>query len=173
MKKLALALGLLSVGAASQAAINFNISNAYQTATLPNSGMITVTFSGTVDVLLPTWDAVNITVESPGNGSAFLTFDSFDAGFVAYLGSNAPGVDYTGNLFSIQVNSTDAQGFYYLNGSSFGMSALSEAIVYASVPGGPEIADNEYFGVNVVPEPATMAALGLGAIALIRKRRSA
>lgn len=42
-----------------------------------------------------------------------------------------------------------------------------------SVSGGaPSTADSGAFRVNVVPEPASMAALGLGAVALIRRRKS-
>ncbi|GIK33152.1 MAG: PEP-CTERM sorting domain-containing protein [Fimbriimonadaceae bacterium] len=38
--------------------------------------------------------------------------------------------------------------------------------------GAPSVSDAGAFRVNVVPEPASMAALGLGAVALIRRRKS-
>ena len=75
-------------------------------------------------------------------------------------------------LFEITVQSTDDLGLYFLNSSSDGLSALSEFIVYAS-DGSVTAADNEMFGVEVVPEPASMIALGVGIAALARKRRKA
>ncbi|KXK15842.1 MAG: hypothetical protein UZ18_ATM001001494 [Armatimonadetes bacterium OLB18] len=169
MKKLALA-ALVGVSAASYAAININFDLNYQTVLKPSSGSVFVTFTGTVDILLPSFFASGAVVEWPGNGSAFLS-TTFAPSFLTYVTAATPGADYAGDLIIVEVASTDADGFYWLNGSTSGMSPLSELIVDAS--DGTSIAsDNEFFGVTVVPEPASMAALGLGALALIRRRKN-
>src|SRR5688572_16217891 len=114
MKTFALAV-LLAVSAVSSAAINLNIDVQYQTAVRPSSGSIFVSFTGTVDVLLPTFDVSSAFLEFASNGSDFLP-GAFDASFLAYLSASAPGVDYSGALFTSEVDSTDALGLYWLNG---------------------------------------------------------
>jgi hypothetical protein len=140
----------------------------YQTAVRPAAGSIFVLFSGTVDVLLPTFDVNQAQLEFPQDSLANSLTGAFDPAFSTYIGTNSPGVDYTGPLFSIEVTSTSPLGFYWLNGNGF--SALSELIVTTS-DGTRTASDNEFFGVTVVPEPATIAAIGLGFAALIRRRR--
>jgi hypothetical protein len=170
MKTLALAV-VLAVSAVSSAAINLNIDTQYMTVIRPSSGSVFVTFTGTIDVLLPTFDVSSATLEFAGNGTDFLP-GAFDAGFLAYLGAAAPGVDYAGALFTAEVSSTDDLGLYWLNGSGSGMTPLSEFIVSAT--NGTETAtDNEIYGVDVVPEPASLAVLGLGLVAIARRRRKA
>lgn len=170
MRRIALILSALSVAAASQAALNLNIDTAYQTVPVPSSGTLTVLFTGTVDILLPTFDPSSAVLEFPGSASNVFLTASFHADFLNYLGTAAPGQDYTGNLFTVDVPSTTVPDFYYLNGSGSGMANLAEFIVSAS-DGVNTATDNEFYGVNVVPEPGTMAALAIGAAALLRKRR--
>ncbi len=172
MKRIFGLAGLALLAVAANASINFNITNQDQTIVKPTSGFVLATFSGTVTTS-GGWAPSTITVEWPGNGSNFLTFDSFDAAFVAYLGAGVPNSNYSGDLFSIQVASTDADGLYDLNGSSSGSSPFAEAIFYA-MKNGVVAGDNEYYSITVesVPEPVSMGILGLGALALIRRRRS-
>lgn len=169
MRKQITVLSLLAAGAVANAAVNLNINVQYQTVVAPSSGSISVVYSGTVDVLLPNWDVVGWTLEFPSDGTNFLSA-SIDPGFDAYMLANNPGVDYTGNLFSLTVTSSTAPGFYYLNSGN--SNPLSEFIVVASTPG-RETSDNEMYGLTVepVPEPATLAALGIGAAAFIRRRK--
>lgn len=169
MKKLALA-ALVGVSASSFGAVNLNFDLAYQVVTKPGSGSVFVTYTGTVDVLLPTFDVTAATVEWPGNGTDFLT-TTFAAPFLAYIFAAAPGADYAGALIEVEVPSTATDGLYWLNGSGSGFSPLSELLVTAS-DGVSDATDNEFFGLMVVPEPGTVAALGLGALALLRRRKA-
>lgn len=172
MNKLFTLAILASLGAAAQASINLNINQQYQTVAVPSSGSINVVFSGTIQILQPNVDFNSAALESPASGSGPFIGTSFDSGFLAYLSQNAPGVGYSGNLFSVVVTSSTAPDFYWLNNGSAGISPLAEFIVIGGVNGASDVKDNELFGVNVVPEPATLAALGLGAAALIRRKRS-
>jgi len=166
MKKLSLLAAAFGMIASAQAGFNLNIDSQYQTAVLPSSGSITVTFTGTVDVLLPNFDITGASLEFPyANSSDFLN-DAFDSNFLTYISGSSPGVDYSGALFTVTVTSTTPQGFYYLDSSG----GLAELVVSGS-NGTVSGSDNEFFGVNVVPEPATMAVLGLGAMALVHRRR--
>lgn len=169
MRRLFVSLAGVLVSAWAAASINLNLALPYQTAVRPAAGSIFVSFIGTVDVLLPTFDVSQANLEFPMDASANILTGSFDPAFNTYLGTNAPGVDYTGPIFSIEVTSTTPLGFYWLNGN--GLSALSELTVTAS-NGAQSAADNEFFGVTVVPEPVSLAALGLGLAAVIRRRRS-
>jgi hypothetical protein len=171
MKKLALAFVILGSVASAHAALNLNIDIAYQAVARPGVGSIFVTFTGTVDVLLPTFDVTTSFLEFPGlnPGGPFLSA-AFDSGFLAYSFGNSPGLDYTGALFQVEVTSTSALGSYWLNNSGNGLSNLSELMVTATDGQNPAT-DNEFFGVTVVPEPATFVALGLGGLVLLRRRR--
>ncbi len=170
MKKLACFAVLGGLSSLSFGFVNINLDNPYQTVTPPTSGSIFLTFSGTIDILNPLASISTAILESPGTTSDALS-TVFDAGFVSYVTAATPGMDYTGDLFTVEVNSSTPNGFYWLN--SGGLNGLAEFTVTASIPNFPVASDNEMFGVTVVPEPATLAALGLGAAALIRRRRKA
>ncbi|MCC7434082.1 MAG: PEP-CTERM sorting domain-containing protein [Methanoregulaceae archaeon] len=170
MKKLlAIGIALGSLGSA-HAALNFNLNTNYEVATIPNSGSIQVTFFGTVDVLLPTWDVHTASAEWPGlSPSGPFLAALFDSAFVTYVNGFNPGVDYSGAILSVTVNSTDLAGDYFYHSTT--PDQLSEIVVFAT-DGANVAGDNEYYGVtlNPVPEPGTMVALGLGVAALARRR---
>lgn len=167
MKKL---VGLIALGGLSSVSfgfMNLNLNNPYQSANVPGSGSIFVTFSGTVDILNPFYDVSGATIEGASDGTNFLNM-AFDAAFLSYVLGNNPGLDYTGDIFTAEVTSTTPLGNYWLGPG--GLSGLAE---FTAIATGPSLdaVDNELFGVTVVPEPATLAALGIGAAALIRRRR--
>ena len=170
MRKILLSFAGALVSSWAAASLNININVPYQTAVRPATGSIFVLFTGTIDVLLPTFDVNAATLEFPLDASSNVLTGTFDPAFNTYLGSAAPGVDYAGPLFSIEVTSTSPLGFYWLNPSGNGFSALSEFLVSAS-DGAQTATDNEFYGVTVVPEPVTMAAVGIGVAALLRRRR--
>jgi hypothetical protein len=167
MRKITL-FALAAVSVMASAGVNLNLNNPVETVNLPNSGSVNVVFTGTVDVL-PGWDASSATLYFPFLGSNGLG-GGFDSNFLTYLGGSNAGVDYSGNLFSITVNSTDAPGYYDFN--SLSPTSTSQFVVGAS-KNGVSFSDNEYFAVDVqaVPEPASIAMLGIGSLALIRRRR--
>lgn len=169
MKKLlAIGIALGSLGSA-HAALNFNLNTNYEVATIPNSGSIQVTFFGTVDVLLANWDVNSASAEWPGlsPGGPFLAA-TFDSAFLTYLGGFNPGVDYSGAIVSLTVNSTDMAGDYFYHSAG---NQMSEIEIFAT-NGTNTAGDNEFYGVTLqpVPEPGTMAAVGLGLAALARRR---
>lgn len=167
MKKLVCLAVLGGLSTFSFGFINVNLNNPYQTASVPGAGSIFLTFTGTVDILNPLYDASNAILESPSDGTNFLTM-AFDAAFITYVNGSNAGIDYTGNIFTAEVTSTTPQGNYWLG--TGGLSGLAELTVTATGPS-LDASDNELYGVTVVPEPATLAALGVGAAALIRRRR--
>jgi hypothetical protein len=169
MKKWAI-LAALAVPGAALAGVNLNFDVPYETVVRPNSGSVDVVFTGTIDVLLPEFDVTGLFVEFPSMDNVTFLATNFHPDLTAYFLADLPGVDYSGNLLTVTVQSTDALGFYYLNNSGSGTSPLAEFIVTAS-DDSDFASDNEFYGLNVVPEPATCAALGLGVLALARRRK--
>lgn len=170
MKKIACLGALIGLSSVSFGFVNLNLNNPYQNAAIPGAGSIFLTFNGTVDILNPMFAISGATLEAPDNGSQLLNV-AYDAGFLAYVSAGTPGVDYTGDIFTVEVQSTSQVGNYWFGAG--GLSPFAELTVTASGAGLPDAVDSEMYGVTVVPEPATLAALGLGAAALIRRRRKA
>ncbi|HLO98288.1 MAG TPA: PEP-CTERM sorting domain-containing protein [Fimbriimonas sp.] len=172
MVKFGLVLGFAAVGAASSfGALNLDLNENYKSTLLPNTGSVNLTFSGKVDILLPGYDIIDGFLEFPRltpTGAALAV--SYVPAFLTYANAANPGVDYNGDIFIVTVSSTDATGEYFYNnteGTDFAEFSLTAS------NGTFSSTDVEMFGVdvNAVPEPASMAVLGLGAVALLRRKR--
>lgn len=171
MNRLSFALILAALtSAGALASFNLDLDENYKSTLLPNTGSVVLTFSGKVDVFLPSFDVNAGLVEVPGltPSSDFLAA-AFTPAFVSYMSGISPGADYIGDIFTVTVNSTDAAGEYFYNSTLD--SPLAE-IKIGATNGLVAFTDAEGFGVtvNAVPEPASMAVLGLGAAALLRRR---
>lgn len=173
MVKFGLVLSVAAVGAASSfGALNLDLNENYKSTLLPNTGSVDIMFSGKVDILLPGYDIIDGFLEFPRltpTTGAFLSV-TFVPAFLTYANAANPGVDYNGDIFFVTVLSTDATGEYFYNNAS--ATDFAELSLTAS-NGTFSSTDIEMFGVdvNAVPEPATMAVLGLGAAALLRRKR--
>ena len=165
-------LAFATVAVASQAALNLNIDNPDQSVNLPTSGNVTLTFSGSI-VCSADWKPNGngfLTFPSLQNSTTQLTNVSYDNNLLTYISSANFGDDYTGDLFTVTGASTDVAGYYgyYVNSSDAAYFQIDGVNT-----GGGTFKDTESFSVTVnsVPEPASMAILGLGVAAFLRKRK--
>lgn len=176
MKKLSvLAVASLGLTALSPAFVNFNFTTAYL-GPVANTNGNTVTWTGTVTVANG-WDVTGVTIEAPAlstSGPSLAVV--IDPGFAAYVAGANGGVGYSGAIASYTFNGTEAVGFYGWDvAPGGGLSPFfSEITVQATqLDTGLIASDSELYGVEVVPEPATLIALSAGALALVRRRRKA
>ena len=115
--------------------------------------------------------AIHMTADGPQNGLVQLFGGNpnnaeFDAWVFVVSGQVGLGLGNGGSTNTTVVSSTLGQWehLFTLNNTS----PANEATIYSTVP-------TEYFvtsaNVEAVPEPASIAAIGLGVVALIRRRR--
>lgn len=184
MRYTAILAGLLVVGAASAQTFNFNHTWDNTEATMatrlfrdgiPSVFGITKAFPGTSGG--PGIRFVTYTITNNLGGAARLdttttsldnaTINSFTA---VYLGAFNP-ASLSTNYFGDEGSSpgtaaTSASYGPFANGATI-------TIVAMSLTSTPTVGYNIQATLTAVPEPASMAALGLGALALIRRRRNA
>ncbi len=108
---------------------------------------------------------------SDTKGNQMIAWGTTPTGPVTTLYNPFPTVSLTsGNKYWLQVSgvaSTGASGGWNINDQNL----FSNAYYWATTGSGYTTLQTSVFRVNTVPEPASMAALGLGALALVRKRR--
>lgn len=169
MKKVLFSLGACAFASFSLASVNLNLDQEYWTVNQGGS----VTITGTI-TLTPGWDVNGYGLEFPSNGTDFLPSD-VDPAFLAYMSSNT-NAGYSGPLFTVSAGVAATLGLYDFNTGLLTGSDRSEFGVYAlRASDNAQAADYENYGVTVeaVPEPASIAALGVGVVALLRRRRRA
>jgi hypothetical protein len=162
---------VLAAAAASQAAVSIALDSSTLYETVPTVGTTLVYFTGSITATSG-WTVTGFSVDDPflQSSSNGLTVN-FSASLLSFLASATPGADYTGELFTVELTSMTNPGFYGYQANS------ASNLAQVSVSGSNSVSsftDYEYYGVYAqpVPEPATMAVLGLGAVALIRRRRA-
>jgi hypothetical protein len=169
MKRVLFSLGAFAFASLSLASVNLNID--HEILTVSPGG--TVTVYGTVTVT-PGWDASRWAIEDPSNGSTRLDVE-MDLGFELYVVSHT-NANYSGPLFTVTARANQTPGLYDFGDFLKTGSDRSEfGVIATRLSDNAQAADYENYGIFVgtVPEPTSFAALGLGALALLRRRRRA
>jgi hypothetical protein len=110
-------------------------------------------------------------VEFPRKGADLLSTISLVQAFKDYV-NNVNFTNYTGPLFTVTVPLNQPLGLYSESNNGQGeFPGLSE--LYLTDESGNWYGQKYSVNVTAVPEPASMAALGLGAVALLRRRKRA
>jgi hypothetical protein len=168
MKKLLLSFGACAFASAAFASLNVNLDQEYWSGLQGTS----VTVFGTI-TLTPGWDVDLINLEFPSNGTDTLS-GAFHPDLLAYLALTTSS-GYAGPLFTIDIPLGATPGLY--DASTFFPTGSDRSEFGARATRASDSAtgmDYENYGIEVeaVPEPASLAALGVGALALLRRRRS-
>lgn len=166
-------MSLAVLAASSHALFDLVVFEPDKVVTVPTSGTVTITWSGTITtsdnfVLFGNPVMTGLYLEDSLIG---LPFPVLDPAMDDFTDTNGYGDDYSGNLFSITIGPDTLPGYYgYFRDSS------DVAYMYAQGQ------DNNFGGfrdtemvsvlVQPVPEPASIVLLGVGAAALLRRRRS-
>ena len=127
-----------------------------------------VTISGTITATGGLW-VTNGGVEYARNASGILTNTVLTPAFIAYINGHS-GKAFTGDLFTVTTSLATATGTYDQSNASDGLD-FTRSETYLIAWDGSKAAATYGIVVTPVPEPASMAALGLGTLALLRRKR--
>jgi hypothetical protein len=172
MKKLAAIAVMAGLAVNSFALFDLVVLSPDKVATLPSSGSITLTWAGSI-TCSDNWvifGAPDMSLMHQLNSNVALPFPVIAPSLTAFLTSNGYGDDYSGDLFSVTIDASQAPGYY-----AYVLNSNDAARITAN---GQDVnfggfADSEAVSaqLNPVPEPATLLVLGLGAAAVLKRRR--
>ncbi len=133
----------------------------------PGSGTVLAMVRGTLTATAA-GEQISPFVDVPFQASGeTLTLDSVDNLQInAALAANGT---YTGSFFSYVVTPTTAVGVY---DRTVNLSTHAGFRINSNLAGQPNVSSDYAIYVDAVPEPATVAALGLGAVAVLRRRKA-
>lgn len=163
--KLPLILLTATLGSLSSAAINLNLDRYLW----ENNGYLPITVTGTI-TLQSGWDLFSVQGDAPSNGTDYLSA-SFAPELMEYLAldTSAP---YSGPILVTYISKNVTPGLYDL-GDAIGGPMAELSFGAKNSARSLTAYENEFYAVqiNAVPEPASMATLGLATVALIRRRK--
>lgn len=163
------------VVAATNAQFIITFDDPFPTISAPTSGSVTLSFTGTVDVLTPFFEVDNVTGELPAllPGGPFPIDGIIPLAFADYIFDPHPGEDFTGVLIELTIDAGTPDGNYWFN-DLVGSDDSELMLSGTGLNGG--FSQFAPYGVSIassVPEPASLAALGAGALALLRRKKKA
>lgn len=166
-------LGLMAVAGASQAngILTLDTPNMTAQAGVNQSILVTGKLQITQDYQFLSMFVPHIYIQ--GSYANRIDAGLLDQNFLTWLGvpgNKFAGAIYIGGFFSLDQEATDPIGLYDHNFASLVAPANTYFEFNSNTP--QYVRSNEVsMTVNVVPEPATLAVIGLGLIPLLRRRR--